>query len=390
MKQKKISIIATIIFIIGIVLRIICLPVECNDHKLYLSDWWINIINNGKIDSIGMQIGNYMPSYMLFFTLATYITENSLVAIKCISIFFDIMLAIVTYFICKKIEVKNPLLISSIVFSLPGVILNSSFLGQCDAIYTCFCLIFMLMILKNKPKLACLFYGIALSFKLQAIFIAPIFLYLLVSKKIKIMDLIFAIVGFVLLCIPSMLMGKSILDIINIYIGQTSFKEVFSASCPNIYSLFSLNYTHINKIFSWTISILVILLTTFFVLMKKKEDKYVNYTDSEFVMKCTFLAVIVPFLLPQMMDRYFYLANILIIIYLIKQHGGSKIIFVASLSWFVAPLIWNLYDFELISTKIGEFIISTFCSLITLYIVWYLLNHIKYEKRYLINLKNNK
>lgn len=77
---------------------------------------------------------------------------------------------------------------------LPGVIINSAVLGQCDSIYTAFVLMFIYYILKNKNKLALFLLGLALSFKLQSIFVAPVLLYLIITKKIRLLDIIIYII----------------------------------------------------------------------------------------------------------------------------------------------------------------------------------------------------
>lgn len=91
---------------------------------------------------------------------------------------------------------------------LPGVIINSAVLGQCDSIYTAFVLMFIYYILKNKNKLTLFLFSIALSFKLQAIFVAPVILYLIVTKKVKLLDFMYLVIGGIILMLPSMLYGK--------------------------------------------------------------------------------------------------------------------------------------------------------------------------------------
>jgi len=63
------------------------------------------------------------------------------------------------------------------------VIINGAAWGQCDAIYTAFCLGSLYFILADRPAWACILFGLALSFKLQAVFFAPVLLLLFLRGK---------------------------------------------------------------------------------------------------------------------------------------------------------------------------------------------------------------
>ncbi len=56
----------------------------------------------------------------------------------------------------------------------PVMILNSSFWGQADSIYTAALLACLYFLLLRRNWLAFLSFGIAFAFKLQAIFLAPL------------------------------------------------------------------------------------------------------------------------------------------------------------------------------------------------------------------------
>ena len=57
---------------------------------------------------------------------------------------------------------------------------------ECDIIYTTFLLGFAYCLIRGLPFQAMLVYAIALSLKVQAIFLAPFFIYLLRGSRVRI------------------------------------------------------------------------------------------------------------------------------------------------------------------------------------------------------------
>lgn len=367
----KCSIIIAIFIIINIIFR----NVIGEDYFIYLSKWIDQIIDFGRINSLSVQIGNYTPPYIYFLIIGTYITTNYIFWIKFISTIFTIGIVIISYFIIKEFKTDIKLSNALSILLIPSVFINSGIIGQCDSIYTFFVLMFVLLILKNKKRSALFFFGVALAFKLQAIFIAPVFLYLLLKKKIRVVDIIYIPLGFVVTMLPSIIYGRSIFDIIRIELLQSGAYSKFVKSAPNIYSLLHLNYKEIDILAKSILSILTVVLSIYIVL---KNTKKVEYASNTFIEKVMLLSVMIPYFLPSMHDRYFYMASIFFYIYFVfidNNVKNKKSMVVNLLLIFVAtslPII--LYNFvEKINNEaafISEWIgVSVISSTIMTYIV---------------------
>lgn len=371
-KGKKIPYIVIYIFIIILVvlIKFLFLDIRSPDYNVFLSKWFDKIIELGNIDALKHTIGDYPDSYMFILVLGTYITRNSLLYIKIVSIIFDFIIFIFGYKIIKKFDKDLAIKKSWILLIIPGIIVNSAVLGQCDSIFSAFILIFIYYILKGKNKLALLFLGISFSFKLQALFVAPILIYLLYTKKIKMLDVIFILIGFIIPFIPSIVYGKGLIENIKILLFQTSEYNKFVEACPNIYSLVYLNYIEINVILKYILSLIVIIISVIICLTKISR----TYSNQVFLKKLVMLSLIVPLLLPSMHDRYFYLANILIIIYFIienKNRNTSYLLIILSSIIYVLPVISINFLKDL---YIDYIVTSLICSPINLYIVYKMLN----------------
>lgn len=319
--NKKEFLKCSIIILIFVLINVIFINIIGGDYCNFLSKWIEEIIGNGKINSLSIQIGNYTPPYIYFLIIGTYITTNNIFWIKLISTIFTIGISVVSYFIIKEFKKDIKLSNALIILLIPSVFINSGIIGQCDSIYTFFVLLFVLLILKNKKRSALFFFGVALAFKLQAIFIAPVFLYLLLKRKIRIIDIIYIPLGFIVTMLPSIIYGRSIFDIIKVELSQSGVYSKFVKSAPNIYSLLHLNYKEIDSLSKILLSVLTIILSIYIVL---KNTKDVEYNNNTFLEKAMLLSIMVPYFLPSMHDRYFYMASIFCYIYLIFIDNKAK------------------------------------------------------------------
>lgn len=364
--KYKLELIYTTIFFISMIFRIFFINIKSDDYLLFLNNWWNKINEYGGFNSLKYTIGDYPDSYMFLLCIGTSITKNSLIFIKVLSAIFDILIFLFGYKIIKYFSKEDANKYSWILILLPGILVNSAILGQCDSIYTAFVLAFIYNILKNHNKLALSFLGIAISFKLQSLFIAPVILYLIATKKIKIYDLFFIILGFILPFIPTILIGKGLIENIKILMFQTSEYNYFVKSCPNIYSLFLLNYKQINIFLKYSLAIIVGIIAIFISLHKYKD----GYNDTTFIYKSFLISTIVVFLLPSMHDRYFYLANILgIIYYIVTSRQYLKGYCILSTLVYVLPVLSINFMPQDLKIKSDYMITSLVCSTLNLFLI---------------------
>lgn len=317
------------IFILGIAIRWFFLPFRSWDYMDFLSPWMDKIKANGGLASLGNLVGNYTPPYMFLMSLISYIPIDPIYLIKSINILGDISLAISCYFLIKKLTASNTKaqIGAAIVFILPTVILNSSAWGQCDAIYVSFLIWFLFFVLSNKPNWACIFFGIAFAFKLQTVFLAPLLVLLVVIGKIKLRNLLSTFLTYFVLFLPSILMGEGISVLWDVYLLQGADNpDKLALNVANLYTWISSgegNNTAFKTgfvLFGFT----VIGILLYWLWLNRK------YIDTNTIFNIAFLlAVLVPYVLPKMHDRYFYLADILSIIFVLKNPN----------KWFVAVII---------------------------------------------------
>lgn len=305
----------TAILLLAIVAKYLAYNYKSGDYEAFLKPWYDKIIELGKIKSLKYKIGDYNVPYMFILAIFSYIPISPLILIKTLSVIFDVILAIYSSKLVYEFikSNKNAILISDICFGvilfLPTVFMNSAVWAQCDSIYVTFVIMSLYYLKKDKVLTSFILLGIAFAFKLQFIFILPIYILLYFKRNdISILHFIIIPIVNVLMCLPAIIMGRGIKDCLLIYFSQTGTYKSLTLNYPNLYSLFGEVFQNQSKVLV-LLTIAIIGMISFYLVYRK-----VKINDN--VIKIgLMLALITVYFLPRMHERYGFLAEILSIIY---------------------------------------------------------------------------
>jgi Gpi18-like mannosyltransferase len=345
-----------ILFLLAIALRVSLYHVITSDYTVFLSQWYDYIQTHGGFAALKYNFSNYNPPYLHLLALTAYLPIPKLVAIKTLSVVFDGVLGLFAYLILSLRYRRSYAAIigALVVLFAPTIVINSSAWGQSDAIYTAFCLGSLYFLLKERPAWACVFFGLAISFKLQAIFFLPVLLVLLLRRKLPMKYLVLIPGVFLLMLAPAFLAGRDAWSLLTIYAGQITSGGVgvpgqfngggpgqFNGGMPgqfngsgsgqfngggpggggfasssltlNAPSFYQWLPASAPEYWKWVgillAAMVVILIGVLLVASKKK------FTPALILKVALVFALAIPFLLPEMHERYFYLADVISIIY---------------------------------------------------------------------------
>ena len=301
-----------VISVLALAIRFFYKDFQSLDYLWFLEVWFNQIKEGGGFIALSEPVSNYSPLYIYFLTGMTYLPINSLYSIKILSIIFDFIAA---YYVFKLMELKFKgkfvsYIAGAIILFLPTVVINGAYASQCDIIFSTFLLGTIYYFIKEKNILALVFFGIAVSFKLQGAFLAPLLLILLLRKKIKFWQLFISPITYIATLLPAYFIGRPFKDLITIYFSQVGYYPYLTMNCANIYQFFpSANYELFNKIGILFTFVIVVILCIWIGLSKKK-------LSNDLIIETSILMLlIIPFFLPQMHERYYFPAEILIVIY---------------------------------------------------------------------------
>ncbi|HOR39908.1 MAG TPA: hypothetical protein PLW20_05540 [Paludibacteraceae bacterium] len=299
--------------VLGLIVKAYFLPVKTGDYVVYLKPWIDFIKTHGYFSALKYDFSNYTPAYLYFLTLVAKIPIEPVFAIKIFSIAFEFLAA---YFlgkiVCLKYHNSLIILISlAIIPWLPTVMLNSSYLSQCDAIYASFVMGSIFYALKKRPFLSVLFLGIAFAFKMQAVFVLPFFFVFLLRKEIKWYYFFIVPAVYLVSILPAWFNGRSFVELISLYFSQADYYRLLTMNFPNIYIWFSGADFDTFSLAGILFTVLLTLVAGFWLRTPK-----ITFTLETWI-KFLFLSfIVVPFVLPGMHERYMYLGDIFGLAYL--------------------------------------------------------------------------
>ena len=227
------------LFVLAFMVRWKLFPIESADYWGFLKLWMDQIKALGGFASLGTEISNYSSSYMYLMCMVSGF-DNSLYALKFISVFFDYVASFAIFAIVYELtgNVRKGIFGMSVLLLCPIVVLDSAYWCQCDIIYTSFILWALYFFYKDNSKWTFIFLAIAFTFKLQTVFILPFFVIMYLKKKtIRLRDILYIPVIFFVFQLPAWLFGRPLKDLMLIYFDQSNFYPWGTLEYPNIYAL---------------------------------------------------------------------------------------------------------------------------------------------------------
>ncbi len=282
------------------------------DYIAFIKRWYDFIAANGGFGALKHSFSDYNVPYLYLLAALTHTPIPVLAGVKIISVAFDLVLA---FFVYRIVALRRPggwlpPVAALVVLLLPTVATNSALWGQADAIYAAFSLGGIYFVLRRRPWLACVFFGLALAFKLQAVFVFPLLLVLALRKWLpwRALPVVPAVV--LLLDVPALLAGAPLKQLLSIYVQQAGSYQALSLRAPSIYQFFPAGAdAAVIRPIGVAVTGLVVLGLVAAVVLRRA-----TLNPARIVLMATVSAILVPFLLPSMHERYFYLGEVLTVV----------------------------------------------------------------------------
>lgn len=294
-------------------MRVSLMPTVSPDYDEFLVNWLAEMKGLSLRGAVAANIGDYNTPYLYFLAIVSRFDFSNVILIKWLSCCFDVVLAAfcmrTVALFCRSTTVRVLTFVA--VMATPTVFLNSAHWGQCDSVFAAFCVASMYYCLRNKSRAAVIMFSVAFTIKLQAIFILPALIVCLLIGRIRLRDLAWFPAVFVASIIPAILCGRPVYDTVSIYLKQAdSYYNRLVLNAPTFYQLFgNVKFDCYNSLAIMLAGTAVI--TFIFVLWHYRE----SIGQNEIVMAFLLSALIVPYFLPRMHDRYFFIADVISVVY---------------------------------------------------------------------------
>lgn len=298
----------------AVIIRLSLISHESSDYVDFLEPWSDYIQNHGGFWALKDNFSNYTPPYLYGLVLVSILfpSLSKVIAIKLINFPFEILCSFFTYQLVKLRYPQGslPLLALLTILFAPTLLLNGSFWGQCDIIYTTGLVACLYYSCKKQGNLALIAFGIALSFKQQALFFLPLLIILVLKKVLSLWSFLWIPLTYIAAILPSWLAGRSMPELLLIYFNQANTFNFLTLNAPNPYLWIPNHYFNMVAPLGILLTILVV---TGFILSIHRTKFQIKPV---IIVQLALISVlIVPYLLPKMHERYFFAADILSIIY---------------------------------------------------------------------------
>ena len=311
-KRKGLSVL--LLIIAALAMRLWAFYIVPGDYRLYISRWMEYTIQQGGILSWKDAFHNYQMPYIYLLTWIAALPVNQLYAVKMLSILFEAIAAVVIFKIVKikyKTSFAIPYLASAVFLFVPTVYINSSWLAQCDSIYTTFLLFSAYYCLKEKNAYSLVFFGIAFAFKAQAAFFAPVLLVMWFNRRFNPLYFLMIPAIYFVSIVPAWIAGRSLMDLMTIYFRQANYYHELSKGAPNPYAWIPEACYDIAVPVGLLLAGAVVGLTVYYLA---KQNKALN--AGQWIEILFLFGLLVPFVLPKMHERFFFPADVFAVLYL--------------------------------------------------------------------------
>ena len=327
--------------------RVSMLDFVTADYTSFLSGW-VELFREGGFKTLGQNVGDYNLLYQYVLLLIAKTPLHDLYLIKLFTVIFDYALAIAMMRAagCFAGE-KAALPVMMLVCALPTTLIDGACWGQCDTVYAFLVVMSLYWMKTKKPVRAAVMLSLAFAFKLQTIFFFPVVLLALIHGEYKPKHALAFALAYLVTMLPAMAAGRSFADALGVYANQSmgQYYDRLFYNAPNLYAFFPLREFANRQEFTWMrylsgldgelanpyidealtptyqnaalyACVLLTLLVVVYWLLHARE-----ITPEMTLDFALFFAIFLPFVMPKIHDRYFFLADMLSILYAARHRS---------------------------------------------------------------------
>ena len=364
---------------LALVLRASLLDFKSGDYLTFLAPWTQFFRDNGGFAALRYSLGNYNPPYMYFLALFSYFDMSELYLIKLLSVLFDVLLA----WACMKLlglyaDSRAKLLgVFCAVLYLPTVVINGAYWAQCDSIYAFFGIYALYLGLRGRGCASMVSLAACFAFKLQAVFIIPVFFILLLAKRIRRRELLVFPAAYIVFMLPALIAGRPFIETVTLYFSQAgTVGDAMNYNAPSLTSMFQWSGNTEGLSMLLIAAAFALVFASYIVAAEKRK----KLDDTVILGFALLLSMGIPYLLPHMHDRYFFISGVLAIVLAFRDRRFFPVPLLAELASLHCYYAYFV-RYYLVQPRIG----GEFMLIALLLTAAYIIVHIRKIEKFKIN-----
>ncbi len=304
-------------------LRLALFPVISRDVGEAFLPWMQYVTDHGGWRALRTIQGDYFPSYYGILVALSYTRRllQPLYQLKLLQPFFEIAAAVLAYktvpLLARPEDRISPaslkcrsMAAAFAILAAPTVILNGSAWGQCDIFYTSLLLGSVYCIMTSRKTLAAICFAFALCLKLQPMFLAPFLVVALLRGKLRLWQSVFIPAAWMAAALPMLMEGRSFAESVAAPMTQASEFRLLVINAANPWEISRL--VHLPYRAALPAGLLLGLLVGAWLVRICMRWK--RFDGQAIFFSATMSLSLMPYVLPKMHDRYFFAAEVFLIV----------------------------------------------------------------------------
>ena len=284
---------------------------ETNDMRIFFM--WYHQLDGGW-RAIGDEVGNYNAPFVYLLAFLHLVPGALIFKIKAVFVLFDVVLALYTYKIVglKFSGRRVPVAAAVLVVLLPTVVINASLWGQMDAMWAAPALAGLCYLLRDRPAAAVAMCTAAILIKPQGIFLFPLLLLFALAGRLPWRTWLVAPAVFLAADLPAIIAGRNPVELLTIYdVGRQAHQvTALTYRAPTIYAFVPAGADDGSfRTLGVVLAVAAALGVCWLVIARGG-----GLGHDRVITLAAVFAIGLPFLLPGMHERYFFLADVLTVL----------------------------------------------------------------------------
>lgn len=323
---------------------------EPTDMRVWLRPEFEHLVRYGPVGAFAHPFSNYTPAYLYLLAIASLFhgLMQPMFLIKLLSVAGTIIAVLAVADLIKACGGKARYAL--LLFILPSATINSALLAQCDALWAGACVFAVAAMIRDRPVQSLVWCGVAIAFKAQAVFVAPFIVGALIGRRVPLWQWGIPILLFTAWMLPAWIAGWPAIDLALVYPRQPGWIP-YASRLANPWMFATVYAPGGVEQFYW-LGFGAVALTSGAVIVLTRSCVQ---KPRAMLLLALFSSLALPFFFPRMLERYYFLADLLSLALAISYPSRATILvaIAVQLASFLSLLTLMYFFFHPYLTLLG-------------------------------------
>lgn len=291
---------------VAILERVVCWNQRPPDMGIFLEPWFAHIVRYGPVQAFAHPFSNYEPAYLYVLAIGSLFHAwlAPMFIIKTLSVLGTLFMAFAFADLLKAAGAERRG--AFLLLVLPTVAINDALLAQCDALWVGCCMLGLAATIRGRTLHTMIWCGLAVALKLQAAFMAPVIIGAMIGQRAPLRHWIVPGLVFLATLVPPWLLGWPAWRLLTVYMHQATVDQLVGRLAnPWMFGTmyapeFAAHWFIAGYIAAGAAAVVIAALAAR------------NPRDPKLLILLGALAgTALPFLLPKMLERYYFLGDVM-------------------------------------------------------------------------------